>query len=274
MVPVVLRWILVAGFALAPMKAHATFGACMIMAMQPGIACSIFQTGTATVRVYPTPDQCERKIQEDCRADRDAFFWSHQLELMSCRIQSPQGVLYDGRCLEDLPPGILVPDPAHRITPRVIPPDPWMNYQPSFQELMEWVRAHQRELGWYVMALITAVLIVYVGGNAIAAFFSGGASLATTPATAVVLVAAILGILRSQGVQPSGARAAMESVDLEGGGLTAIGTLPIRPGEEMALTVTLRPAPEAFENSPIYEATVIHRTDETEGESMVEAAGN
>lgn len=92
---------------------------------------------------------------------------------------------------------------------------------PKFHDLMEWLRNHRSSISWTVWSLIVAMLVLNLGGNAVAAFFSGGLSLSTTPVTAMLLVAAIVGILERNGYwnnsPASGPRASMESkaVDIE-----------------------------------------------------------
>lgn len=214
-------------------RAQATYGTCFILAYSPGIACSVLEGGTATFTIYPSPDACARLNERSCRGERDGFYAAHRRSLAACGIREVSGVLYEAHCVDQLPPGVTVPrtqpvvDPSPALDPsrwNYDPPPP-ARRAPSFDEVMRWVRDHQGEIGGYAMLLIVGALLAYFGGNAIAAFFSGGWSLTTAPATGVLLAAVIVGILRDHGHAPGdwdGPRASVEAEVDEAAGTVAV----------------------------------------------------
>ena len=130
----------------------------------------------------------------------------------------PFGVLRYFHCHENYGHDVVDPRWIPSTVPNSIQDGDWTRHRyvhplnPSFSDLMDWIRDHQKDISYTVMFLIIGTLLVYFGANAVAAFFSGGASLATTPATAALLVAAIIAILQDHGYwsTSSGPRASVQ----------------------------------------------------------------
>lgn len=206
---------------LAADAARGSWGVCVMLTPSK---CQTLEASSLYLHHYPSLPHCQANLETHCTLYKNNFFSNNRSALVKCGVNVPAMVFYDGRCLEDLPDDLLEPFPEYdpRTRPVVIPEVPihdnFIKPQlplPSFEEAMKWIKEHRHEISAYVMGLILAALLVYFGTHAIAAFFTSGASLTLAPASAVLLVTVLVGILQKHGYGPSSWGEPRASIDTD-----------------------------------------------------------